>query len=465
MCELIELIKDLVKIESTNPGLYEKEISYFVRNWFLTQGIETQTCKMGKDRENVMATLLGEDEEDFLIDINHMDVVIAGEGWESHPFIPVEKEDRLFGRGALDMKAGLAIGMITFRNIYHHYQRLAQKPLKSYRFIATVDEEGEAMGGVEALIKAGFIPKNSFVIDHEPTNEALATAHKGKIFFKLFHSDLTHLMENIAKIHQFIEGIEVVEGFGKPTVCFGTLGKADCEYFVSMDIRLTPALEISYMKDFMDSLCDRGGRVEVLLARPAIDYHKEKHPLMRLFQDRLEKEGQSSQEVLFTGYTDTAVIAQKVSGVKVVSFGPSGYGLHQPNEWVSISSVKKIASICQEVYFQWLKLPREKTFIYAISFYGKRAHGSTPWQGIDSIALMSGFLKELRAAFPQIAILECFGGDSINVMAESCHLRLAVDDGFKDLEEYILKYLEALREKHKGFSYVVQGECVIADTR
>jgi succinyl-diaminopimelate desuccinylase len=94
----------------------------------------------------------------------HIDVVSSGDGWLSDPFAPIEKEGRVFGRGAQDMKAGVAAFVAA----------CARTPYEGeLSILLTSDEEGEAINGTRAVLERlreqGSLPR--FAIVAEPTSE------------------------------------------------------------------------------------------------------------------------------------------------------------------------------------------------------------------------------------------------------------------------------------------------------
>ena len=455
MKELLELTKALVEIDSTNPGAYEGEIGDFVRKWLEEYTpAEVIVQKVFENRYNIIATLWGTSREEMLIDINHMDVVIAGEGWTRPPFVATCEGDRLYGRGALDMKAGLAIGMLLFRDISSYYKEEKGIPRLTYRLVCTVDEEGDHMEGVETLIRGGYVPKESVVIDHEPTDEKIASGHKGKIFFKIRSQNLHSLLEIIRDLAAYIDSVSAVDRFGKCSICFGMLQKEE-EYFTTMDIRLTPALSPDKVIHFVEELTRQKGEYEVLLSRPAIPFATSSHPLIAHLQGQLKRRDKDSDEVLFNGYTDTAVIAQYIKEARIASFGPRGYGLHQSDEWVSISSMMDIYHICKEAYLEYLGMDRVEDRKIRVTLKGKRAHGSTPWQGEDSIRAMSEWILSYMK-IDELFLESCLGGDSINVMAESCQAIFRDRTKRKDVLDEIAQSLRPILEKYPKLSYSIE---------
>lgn len=76
-----------------------------------------------------------------------------------------------------------------------------------------------------------------------------------------------------------------------------------------------------------------------------------------------------------------------------------------------------------------------KSYTYEIIIQGIRVHGSTPWLGADSIIAAAETIRFIKAQMPAIAqgnvsFDSIAGGDSVNVMAENCTLRVGLSGAF-----------------------------------
>lgn len=97
----------------------------------------------------------------------HIDVVPAGEGWESEPFSPLLKDGYIYARGAQDMKSGVAAFLCACKNIKNFNGKIS--------IILTSDEEGDAIFGTKTALN--FMQKNGdlpdFAVVAEPTSNAV----------------------------------------------------------------------------------------------------------------------------------------------------------------------------------------------------------------------------------------------------------------------------------------------------
>src|SRR5437588_13127357 len=119
MSEIINLLQQLVSINSINPDLVadgpgEGEIAGFVANWLTKAGLEVEIDEPEPGRPGVIGIVRGTGGGRSLLLNAHMDTVgVAG---MERPHEPIIRSNRLYGRGAYDMKAGLAAIMMAAAN-------------------------------------------------------------------------------------------------------------------------------------------------------------------------------------------------------------------------------------------------------------------------------------------------------------------------------------------------------------
>lgn len=114
------LAQDLVKIDSSDPGAYEGGIEQFIKRLIEKQlaqldspaldAVQIKEFEVLPGRHNLMVTVPGLSDEPRLIYICHMDTVTLGDGWDADtpPLGATVRDDKLYGRGACDMKGSQA---------------------------------------------------------------------------------------------------------------------------------------------------------------------------------------------------------------------------------------------------------------------------------------------------------------------------------------------------------------------
>jgi acetylornithine deacetylase/succinyl-diaminopimelate desuccinylase-like protein len=139
--ELIDLTKKLISIESITGNEYE--IAEFIASQLDFADVEMQN--VDGFGSNVIARHVVNSDKPIIILNCHMDTVEVMQGWESDPFKPRIQGNKMFGLGASDMKAGIAIALDVFKKAVEKDANLI--------FTAVSDEEGNSKGSYVLLEK------------------------------------------------------------------------------------------------------------------------------------------------------------------------------------------------------------------------------------------------------------------------------------------------------------------------
>lgn len=185
--DLVALTRDLIAIPTVNPpgDGYLEICEYLGRRLeardFDVQYIRAEETPGDSDahpRWNVIARLHGKRPGPCVHFNAHTDVVEAGAGWSVDPFAGVEKDGKVYGRGACDMKGGLAAAVIAAEAFAEVFPGFAG----SIEISGTADEESGGYGGVAYLAEHGYFdPRRvQHVIIPEPLNkDRVCLGHRG----------------------------------------------------------------------------------------------------------------------------------------------------------------------------------------------------------------------------------------------------------------------------------------------
>lgn len=210
----VKILSEIVAIPSVNDN--ELAVAQYLEQWLNRYDIDTHIDYISGERANLIATI-GSGKPVVAVS-GHMDVVNEGnhDDWTSPPFELTERNGHLYGRGAADMKSGLAALVIAMIEI----KASGQLKHGTIRLLATAGEEMEQAGS-EQLYRKGYMDDVDALVIAEPSYPSIVYAHKGSMDIKITsqgrssHSStpfmgenaITPLIELVQNINQAYEEI------------------------------------------------------------------------------------------------------------------------------------------------------------------------------------------------------------------------------------------------------------------
>ena len=370
--DTIEILQDLIRINSVNPSLIpgapgEGEIAEYVADFLNSIGLKTDTVFVQKGRPNVIGKTGGDGP--VLMLNGHMDTV-GVDYMEAAPFKPVKRNCNIYGRGAADMKGGLAAILSAAKAVMD-----SSCELEGSLMVAAVCDEEHASIGTENLMRDNHVDA---AIVCEPTSLDILIAHKG---FAWIDSETRGIaahgsawdegIDAIAKMGKVQVGIEdfmndilltkkhpllgppsihssIISG-GRELSTYPDLCKLQVERRLipgesRKDIEREFELLLSSISKIDD---DFDGNFEITFFRGPMEVRKDAK-LCRLLSDCIVSlTGVKPKFIGRSYWLDTQIISE--CGVPVVAFGPKGYGLHAAVEYVEIDSVVQNAVILERL--------------------------------------------------------------------------------------------------------------------
>jgi succinyl-diaminopimelate desuccinylase len=182
--EIIGLVRDMVRVPSENPPGDTTAIHAFVSDYLAKRGLDHATIAPQPTMPNIVATFDGGEPGKRLVLNGHMDVFPAGNhaAWSDPPFSGTIRDDKLFGRGVIDMKTGTSASILT----YCYLAEMRQHLRGSLVLTAVSDEETFGAWGTQYLLANNPEVMGDCVLNGEPsTPNVVRFGEKGLLWIEL----------------------------------------------------------------------------------------------------------------------------------------------------------------------------------------------------------------------------------------------------------------------------------------
>lgn len=350
---MIHLLKELIKIESDSREGANAAL-VFCAGWLEARDIEFEMLE--NNGYKMLVATKGHGDETIIWN-GHIDVVPG----HTEQFVPMIEKDKLYGRGAADMKAGVAAMMQAFVELDEtRLGRIVQLHI-------VTDEEIGGRNTSKWLVEQGY--HGNFVICGEPTGLKVGLQSKGILHFDItFKGKPAHgsrpweginAIESAMKYHMALSELpfrkETSEYFGQPSVNLAMIQAGDrynvvpelCT--VKYDIRFMPGQSAEEITDQLTGLIktlELDGEYEASdTPTPALTT-PEDNPYILSLQDAIRKVT-ADDPILFGqhGAADTRYYAAVNGGQGAIEFGPAGDDWHGNAEFGKISSIEQFKDI------------------------------------------------------------------------------------------------------------------------
>ncbi len=378
--ELVQLTRDLVRIDSVirpETGGTERNVVAFLAQWMRRElSLDPLIQEVAPGRENLIAALDSGAPGPCLMLEGHTDVVSEGSRahWTREPFGGEVSDGRIYGRGACDMKSGLAVLLVTAKAL-----RRAGVPWAGKLLLGLLCDEEGMMIGVKDFIRRGHADGATACLIPEPEENQLCLSMKGALRArvlvrgKMAHGamPLTGINPNprLARIILAFEAFEAAEKercgadryLGLPSVTFTALqspaeGPAQLnvmpgEALGFVDIRTTPAQDHATVRRRLEEVLrelalsdpDFKAEVEFIEDRPVVGIGEDAPIARAAARAYADVTGRPPRFNGVPGATDgTFLSAWK--GIPCLVNGPGPRHMpHQADEYVEISQIVEAA--------------------------------------------------------------------------------------------------------------------------
>ncbi|HEY2035337.1 MAG TPA: acetylornithine deacetylase/succinyl-diaminopimelate desuccinylase family protein [Rhizomicrobium sp.] len=396
--QIVALTQDLIRFPTVNPpGEAYQPCAEYLGNRLLKHGFQVEYIRAEGapgdsdkyPRINVVARREGKRKGPCVHFNSHLDVVQTGAGWTVDPFGGEVKDGKVYGRGACDMKGGLAASVVAVEALLDSGLDLPG----AIEISGTVDEESGGYGGVAYLAERGWFskPRVDHVIIPEPLNvDRVCIGHRGvwwaeiETLGRIAHGSMPFLGDSaIRHMSAVLEKIEhelypalaarhsdmpvVPEGARQSTMNINSLHGGEGEEFTGLPVPcVADSCRMIIDRRFLieETLESVQGEVKALLDRVAAERPSFKYKMRELFSvqpSMADRDGPVASatakavrqilgrdaEIVCSPGTYDQKHVDRIGKLKdCIAYGPGVLDLaHQPDEWVGITDMVNSAKV------------------------------------------------------------------------------------------------------------------------
>jgi succinyl-diaminopimelate desuccinylase len=379
--ELIALLQQLIRLPTEDPPGRELELARLVHRTLTASGLTSKLVEFKPGRANVVARLKGQSVRPGLVFSAHLDTLPAGEGaWKFPPFEGRIANGRVYGRGASDMKGGLA-AMIAAA------QWLARegRSLKGDLILAFSAGESSSGLGARHMLTDGSLEGAGALLISEPTTLKIVIAEKGALWVRAIATGTPGHPSGAAgscgsgenailKLISFANRLQDVKLearahplLGEPTIGVNTIAGGSAINLtpdraeLGLDIRYLPGMSAEAILGELQALADLDGSeiaLEILDDKPPVETPSD-HPFVRLCRRSYRSSvgpvpGKGAPLAGASYFSDAAVLCPAL-GLPRVIIGPGEMGMSgQRDEYVSIDRLITAAEIYGQIALDFL---------------------------------------------------------------------------------------------------------------
>jgi succinyl-diaminopimelate desuccinylase len=368
--DAVGLTKSLLQFDTVNPPGRERDCARYAGAMLQEWGFKVDYHEYADSRTSVVARLGGSEKKAPLCLTGHLDIVPLGaRPWTRDPFKGETAGDKLYGRGASDMKGGVAAILMACRSLS---KQLNNTP--GVVVVLTAAEEGGCIGS-RHLAETRLLGKAGAMVVGEPTANYPMVGHKGSIkFYARFkgvgaHGSMPELGVNA--IYKAAKAISSLEGFsfgvkkhpvmGGPTLNVGTIEGGNTVNAVpdaariGVDIRTVPGMDHTVLLEKITAMLS-DAEFDVFSNLPPVWTAPDDEWMQRVFEICKPYVGEAPAARTAPYMTDAANLLKAYAGAPTVVLGPGEAAMaHQTDEYCSMERVRQSVDIYEKIIRDWCR--------------------------------------------------------------------------------------------------------------
>src|SRR3954453_12555040 len=367
----VELSRELISFNTINPPGNELTCILHLQSILANTGLETSIHTFAPDRANLIARTRNIAGKLPLCFTGHVDTVPLGNAsWSVDPFAGEIIDGKMYGRGASDMKCGVAAFVAAIGNL--------AKQLAGTSGVVLVITAGEEIGcqGAFHLARAGILGRAGAIVVAEPTSNAALVGHKGALWLRLTlkgvtaHGSMPHLGVNAAyKAARVLTALETFQFnvaphpyLGSPTLNVGTVhaglnvNSVPDLAEIGIDIRSIPGLDHSRIQEHLKAELGDDISLEPIVDVGAVWTDPSSpwiNDVYRIVRD-VTGEDAGSQPRTAPYFTDASALTPALGHPPTIILGPGEAAkAHQTDEYCSVQRIWQATDIYARIAAAW----------------------------------------------------------------------------------------------------------------
>jgi succinyl-diaminopimelate desuccinylase len=372
--QAVDLLRQLVQLETCDPPGREIEIATLVHERLKAAGLESTLDEFAPGRANVIGRVKGSGNRPAIVMSAHFDTMPPGtKPWKHDPFAAEIVDGKLYGRGAADMKSGMASMIVAAERIAASGDHMGGDVVLAF----SAGESSNCLGA-KRMVETRALEGAGVILVSEPSSMEVLVAEKGALWVRLIaHGQAGHrsgaagsvgggnnaidrMLDALIKLRSFTFDVPDHPLLGEPTINVGKVNggmvvnlTADrCE--AEIDIRPLPGMDPTEVEQAILAHVGRDLDLERIDYKPPIETSVD-HPFAEICLGVTSDIQGSKAEAKGASYYSDATVLTPAFDLPMVIIGPGPLGMSgQTDEYVETAAVDQAVDVFERVARQWL---------------------------------------------------------------------------------------------------------------
>ncbi len=368
----VSLTQDLIRFPTISPAGDEQAVNTHLARLLTAHGFACAMVDLAPGRPNLLASIGGSPDKPPLAFTGHTDVVPLGaRDWSVPPFEGLIRDGRVWGRGASDMKAGVAAFVTAAIAMAPRLAGTAGVTL-----LITAGEETGSEGAI-ALAKSGRLPPAGALVVAEPTSNRPLLGHKGALWLTATTAGVTahgsmpekgvNAVYKAARMAASLEGFDFNvkrhDLMGAPTLNVGFLrgginvNSVPDRAEIGLDCRTIPGMRHAVLKEQLQSFLGEEATISTQVDLEPV-YTPADDPWMASVHARCAALTGVTPVIETAPYfTDASVLTPALGHLPTVILGPGEAAMaHQTDEYCEIARIEEAVTLYERLIADWCDL-------------------------------------------------------------------------------------------------------------